>query len=174
MGGILFVCISLKADGPQRARLLPNPTYCKKYEEVTNAIKILQKQVDYTNSSIITSEASYYSTVIGKKVRKKTCVVTKRRAPSPTAAAQILANHILERIMYVQSLPSILAPEMLPASDNELRPRHSSGVCLTYTDHYGERQRAPSTPRWGPSSLQRSFRRAIASTVHAAAAVESA
>ena len=68
----------------------------------------------------------------------------------------------------VQSFPSILAREILSASDSELRRRRSSGVRLAYTDPSGERQRAPSTPRWGPSSLQRSFRRPIASTVHAA------
>ena len=33
------------------------------------------------------------------------------------------------------------------------------------TDPSGEQQRAPSTPRWGPSSVQKSFRRAIASSV---------
>ena len=62
------------------------------------------------------------------------------------------------------SSPSSL--EILPASDSVLRPRRSSGVRLAYTDLSGERQRAPSMPRWGPSSLQRSFRRAIASSVH--------
>ena len=37
-------------------------------------------------------------------------------------------------------------------------------------DPSGERQRAASTPQqWGPPSLHKSFRRAIASTVHAAA-----
>ena len=56
--------------------------------------------------------------------------------------------------------------EILSASDSEIRPRRSSGVRLAYTDPSDERQRAPSTPRWGPSSLQRSFRRAIASSVH--------
>ena len=50
------------------------------------------------------------------------------------------------------------------ASASEHRPRHSRGVLLACTDPSGERQRAPSTPRWGPSSLQRSFRRAIASS----------
>ena len=44
--------------------------------------------------------------------------------------------------------------------------RRSSGVRLAYTDPFGERQRAPSTPGWSPSSLQRFFRRAIASSVH--------
>ena len=38
--------------------------------------------------------------------------------------------------------------EVLPASDSELRPRRRSGVRLAYTDPSGERQRAPSTPRW--------------------------
>ena len=57
------------------------------------------------------------------------------------------------------------APILL-TSDSELRPRRSDGVRLAYTDPSGERQRAPSTPRWGPSSLQRSFRRAITSSVH--------
>ena len=43
------------------------------------------------------------------------------------------------------------------------RPRRSSGVRLAYTDPSGERQRAPSTPQqWGPPSLHRPFRRAIA------------
>ena len=45
-----------------------------------------------------------------------------------------------------------LAP-ILPASDSELRPCRSSGVHLTYTDPSDERQRAPPTPRWGPSSF---------------------
>ena len=44
------------------------------------------------------------------------------------------------------------APILL-ASDIELRPRRSGGVRLAYTDPSGERQQAPSTPRWGPSSL---------------------
>ena len=81
-----------------------------------------------------------------KNVRRtqKTCAVRKKRAP------------------------------ILPASDSELSPRRSSGVRLAYTDPSGERQQAPSMPRWGPSSLQRSFRRAIASSVYAAAAVGSA
>ena len=65
--------------------------------------------------------------------------------------------------------PSPFSLEILPASNSELRPRRSSGVRLAYTDPSGERQRAPSTLRWGPPSLQRSFRRAIASSVHAAA-----
>ena len=69
-------------------------------------------------------------------------------------------------IRTVLPFPSILAPEILPASDRELRPRRSSGVHLAYTDPSGERQRAPSTPRWGPFSLQRSFRRAISSSAH--------
>ena len=57
--------------------------------------------------------------------------------------------------------------QILPASDSKLRPRRSSGFHLAYTTNpSGKRQRAPSTPRWGPSSLQRSFRRAIASSVH--------
>ena len=95
----------------------------------------------------ITSEASYESMVMGKKVRKKNTQknvrrTQKKRAPSPSSL------------------------EILPASDSKLRPRRSSGVRLAYTDLSGERQRAPSTPRWGPSSLQRSFRRAIASYVH--------
>ena len=93
----------------------------------------------------------------------------KKRPPSPTAAVQLLANHILVRLLYVRSFPSVLAPEILPASDSELRPRRSSGVRLAYTDPSGERQGAPSTPQqWGPPSLHRSFRRATASTVHAA------
>ena len=53
------------------------------------------------------------------------------------------------------------------ASASEHRPRRSIGVRLACTDPSGERQRAPSTPRWDPSSLQRFFRRAIASSVHA-------
>ena len=70
----------------------------------------------------------------------------KKHPPSPTAAVQLLVNHILEDYcLYVQSFPSILAPEILPASDNEPR--------LAYTDPSGERQQAPSTSRWGPSSL---------------------
>ena len=73
------------------------------------------------------------------------------------------------RLLYVQSLPSILVPKILPASDSERRPRRSSGGPPVYIDPSRERQRAPSTPRWVPSSLQRSFRRAIASSVHAAA-----
>ena len=57
--------------------------------------------------------------------------------------------------------------EILSASESELRPRcSSSGVRLAYTDPSGERQRAPSTPRWGPSSLQGSVRRAKARSVH--------
>ena len=43
-----------------------------------------------------------------------------------------------------------------------------SGIRPAYTDTSGGRQRAPSTPRWGPPSLHRSFRRATASTVHVA------
>ena len=62
--------------------------------------------------------------------------------------------------------PSPSSLEILPTSDSELRPRRSSGVRLAYTNPSGKRQRAPSTPRWGPFSLQRSFRRAIASSVH--------
>ena len=54
-------------------------------------------------------------------------------------------------------------------SASEYRPRRSSGVSLAYTDPSGEWQQAPSMPRWGPSSLQKSFRQAIASSVHAAA-----
>ena len=45
-------------------------------------------------------------------------------------------------------------------------PAADGGVRLAYTDPSGERQRAPSTPRWDKSRLQRSFRRAIASSVH--------
>ena len=55
---------------------------------------------------------------------------------------------------------------------HKLRPCHSSSrVPLAYTDPSGERQQAPSTPQqWGPPSLHhRPFRRATASTVHAAA-----
>ena len=66
--------------------------------------------------------------------------------------------------------PSPSSVEIIPASDVELRPRRSSGVRLAYTDPSGERQRGPSTPQqWGPPSLHRSFRRAAASSVHAAA-----
>ena len=62
--------------------------------------------------------------------------------------------------------PSFYLTEILPVIDSELRPRRrSSGVHLAYTDPSGERQRAPSAPRWGPSGLQGSFRRAIASSV---------
>ena len=56
-----------------------------------------------------------------------------------------------------KSAPSPSSLEILPASESEIRPRRSSGVRLAYTDPSGERQRAPSTPRWGPSSLHRSF-----------------
>ena len=65
---------------------------------------------------------------------------------------------------------SVYLTEILPATDSDLRLRRSSsGVRLAYTDLPGERQRAPSTPQqWGPPSLHRSFRRATASTVHAA------
>ena len=82
-----------------------------------------------------------------KKVRKKSTQkkYAKKRAPSPSSL------------------------ETLPASDSELRSRRSSGVRLTYTDPSGERQRAPSTSRWGSSCLHGSFRRASASSVHAAA-----
>ena len=81
-----------------------------------------------------------------KKIRKKKSA--KNRAPSPASL------------------------EILPASDSELRPRRSSGVRLAYIDPpSGERQRAPSTPRWGPSTLQEILRREIANFVHAAAAV---
>ena len=63
--------------------------------------------------------------------------------------------------------------EILPASDGKHRPRRG-GVRLAYRDPSGERQRAPSTPQqWSLPSLHRSFRRATASSVHAAA-VESA
>ena len=65
--------------------------------------------------------------------------------------------------------PSPSSLEILPPSDSELRPRRNSGVHLAYTDPSGEQQRAPSMPqKWGPPSLHRSFRRATASTVHAA------
>ena len=43
------------------------------------------------------------------------------------------------RQLYVQSFPSILAPDILLASDSELRPRRSSGVRLAYTDPSGVR-----------------------------------
>ena len=76
-----------------------------------------------------------------KLVRKKTCTVAG------------LANHILGRLLYVQSFLSILAPKILLASDSERRPRRSSGVHVAYKDPSGERQRTPSTPRWGPTSL---------------------
>ena len=76
---------------------------------------------------IITSEASYESTVMEKKYAK---TKTKKRPP------------------YAKKRASIL-----PASDSELRPRRSSGVRLAYTDPSGERQRAPSTPRWDPLLL---------------------
>ena len=70
----------------------------------------------------------------------------------------------LKTTVHVQSFPSILAPEILPASDSELRPRRSSRVRLAYTDPSGERQRAPSTlQQWGPPSLRRSFWGATAS-----------
>ena len=62
--------------------------------------------------------------------------------------------------------PSPASLEILRASDSELRPRRSSGVRLAYRDASGKRQRAPSTPQWGLSSLQTSLRRAIASSVH--------
>ena len=65
-----------------------------------------------------------------RKKKKKKKKSAKNRAPSPASL------------------------EILPASDSELRPRRSSGVRLAYTDPSGERQRAPSTPRWGPSTLQ--------------------
>ena len=52
------------------------------------------------------------------------------------------------------------------ASASEHRPRRSSGVRLAHTDPSGERQRAPFTPRCGYPNLHRSFRRAIASSVH--------
>ena len=61
----------------------------------------------------------------------------KNRTPSPTAA-HLLANHILEDYC-TYSFPSILAPEILQASDSEHRPRRSSGVRLAYTDPSGER-----------------------------------
>ena len=77
-----------------------------------------------------------------KRVRKKTSAVTQKTSFIDLQSC----NHW--PIISVQ----------LPAADG--------GVRLAYTDPSGERQRAPSTPRWGTSRLQRSFRRAIASSVH--------
>ena len=78
---------------------------------------------------IITSEASYESTVMEKKYAK-TKTITKKRPPYSKKRAPIL-----------------------PASDSELCPRRSSGVRLAYTNPSGKRQRAPSTPRWDPLLL---------------------
>ena len=97
-----------------------------------------------------------------KIVRKKTFVVSHRGAFTGQ-------SYPLRLLLYIQSFPSILAPEILPASESVLRSRRSNGVRLAYTDPFGERQRAPSTPQQlGLPSLHRSFRRATASTVHAA------
>ena len=71
--------------------------------------------------------------------------------------------------VHAAAVGSAWPTQILPASDSELRSRRSSGVRLAYTDFSGDRQRAPSTPQqWGPPRLHRSFRRATASTVHAA------
>ena len=111
---------------------------------------------------IITSVVSLLSVADGKNCTQKTSSVADRGA--------ITDQSYPWRLLYVQSFPSILAPEILPPSDSELCPRRSRGVRLAYTDPSGERQRAPSTPQqWGPPSLHRSFRRATASTVHSAA-----
>ena len=79
---------------------------------------------------------------------------------------QISFRRAIASSVHAATVGSAQPTQILPASDSEHRPRRSSGVRLAYTVPSGERQRAPSTPRWRPSSLQRSFRRAIASSVH--------
>ena len=68
--------------------------------------------------------------------------------------------------VHAATVGSAYPTQILPASDSEHRPRRSSGVRLAYIHPSGGRQRAPSSLRWGPSSLHRSFRRAIESSVH--------
>ena len=90
-----------------------------------------------------------------RKVPQKVSAVRKKRAPRRCNYWPIISLNTTVRT--VLPFPSILAPEILPASDSELRPRHSSGVHLAYTDHSGERQRAPfALQQWGPPSLHRS------------------
>ena len=108
-----------------------------------------------TGTIYYTSVASFQSWVMEKIVRK------------------LLTNQILEDYSYLPT--ALVFPfwrlELLidAVSASEHRPRRSSGVRIAYTNPSGERHRAPSTPQqWGLPSLHRSFRRAIASIVHAA------
>ena len=153
--------------------------------------------VHYIFVFIITSEASYQSTVMEKKVRKKCPPYAKKRAPILPASDSELRplclaytdpsgerqrapstpwwgpsslqrsfRRALASSVHAAVVGSTWPTQILPASNSEHLPRRSSGVRQAFTDPSGERQRAPSTPRWGPSSLQRSFRRAIASSDH--------
>ena len=95
----------------------------------------------------------------------------RERAPStprwgPSSLQIFFRRAIASSIHAAAVVGSAWLTQILPASDSELRPRHSSGVRLDYTGPSGERQRAPSTPPWSPSCLQISFRRAIASSVY--------
>ena len=114
--------------------------------------------------------------------RQSRCLKKNQNAPRPSehppvmgekSSIAMLVQHsynVMEKKYAKKRAMSPSSLEILPASDSELRPRRSSGARLAYTDPSGERQQAPSTPRWGESiSLQRSLRRAIASSVHAAA-----
>ena len=62
-------------------------------------------------------------------VRKKSSAVADRGA--------FTGQSYSSRQLYVQFFSSVLAPEILLASDSELRPRRGSGIRLAYTDPSG-------------------------------------
>ena len=86
---------------------------------------------------LISSEASYQSTVMEKKVRKKTCAVHKKNVRRRPLAKRSFRRAIASSV-HAAAVGSAYPTHIFPASGSEHRPRHG-GARLAYRDPSGER-----------------------------------